>query len=105
MGVTDLLLTGVLKSSTSARTAVVELMETTALGMAEKERLARRPSARSTRRFPVSVLCLIDNFFSENTTQRNATNATITKMIYLLGNTKILLLADNETEEKLKNIV
>jgi len=26
-------------------------------------------------------------------------------MIYLLGNTKILLLADNETEEKLKNIV
>ena len=63
ISVTDLLLTGVLKSSTRARTAVVELMETTALGMAEKERLAKRPSARSMRRFPVSVLWFIETHF------------------------------------------
>ncbi len=86
MGVTDLLLTGVLKSSTSARTAVVELMDTTALGMAEKERLARRPSARSTRRFPVSVLCLIDiHFFSETLKKLGFIKSNYNKADFHLG--------------------
>jgi hypothetical protein len=47
-----LLLTGVVNISMSARTAVVELMDTTALGMAENDKLARRPSARRISRFP-----------------------------------------------------
>ena len=51
----NLLLTGVVNSSMRAKTPVVELIDTTALGIAEKERFARRPSARRTRRLPFSV--------------------------------------------------
>ena len=50
----NLLLTGVVNISMRAKTAVVELMDATALGIAENERLASLPSARRISRFPES---------------------------------------------------
>jgi len=51
----NLLLIGAVNNSMRASTPVVELIDTTALGIAENERFANRPSARSTRRLPFSV--------------------------------------------------